>query len=187
MITCPSCGKGTINSKINNSPYMIIKEEVTENEKELGLFCLSGHNKYGRSEHTTSYYLQKEMGAVGLNLTSFSLSALYLHDLPTRKRTKEEKAVLQKCIDFSISELVKIVENKKIVVLMGAELVRTFTGYGVSETSGLVTKSDKLPDVPVVIPAPNCDKIFQMPVGELRFALKTIAREVKIYEEYRKV
>ena len=188
MAICPSCGRGTLPPIIRSKPIMIIKESLTNNEIEQDiLFTLSGKNKYGHSENTTSYYLMKELGRVGLNLNSMSLSCFYIHTLPKAKRTKDDKAIIQKCVDFSISEVIKVAREMKIVMLMGAELVRTFTGYGVSDVAGLICKSQYLPLVPVIIPAPNPDKLMAMPIGELRNALGVFAEQVKIYEQYSRV
>lgn len=188
MALCPHCGKKTLDPILKSKPYMIIKESFTENEMEQGnLFTLSGKNKYGNQENTTSYYLMKELGLTGLNLQIMSLSALWLHKPPTGKKTKEAREDFQKCLDYSISELIKAAKGKKVILLMGAELVRTFTGYGVSDVSGLVCKSELLPEANIVIPAPNPDKLMSQPIGELRYALKTFAEQIKIAEQYNKL
>lgn len=188
MAVCPSCGRASLDPILKSRPYLIIKETITQNELEQGLiFTLLRENKYGRTEHTTSYYFGKELGMVGLNLQIFNLTTFYSHILPKNKRTKEEKEVLQKCLDWSISEVIRIAKDKKIILMMGAEVVKTFIGYSVSEVSGLVCTSDLLPNVPVIIPAPNPDKIMNQPIGEMRNALKVFAEQIKIYEEYQKV
>jgi len=185
---CPSCGRKVLSPILKSRPYMIIKESVTQNELELEtIFPLAGKNKYGYAENTASYYLSKELGMVGLNLNSMSLSCLFLHQLPKSRRTKVDKEVVEKCYDFSMSEVIKAAQNMKIVLLMGAEVVRTFVGHGVSDVSGLVCKSELLPNVPIIIPAPNSDKIMAQPIGELRNALKTFAEQIQIYEAYMKV
>lgn len=188
MGICTSCQAGTLEPSFKSSPFWIIKESVTNNEKEQGkIFTYSGKNKFGYSENTSSYFLGKEMGRVGLNLLSFNLSCLYLHDLPKNKRTKDGRELIQGCQDYSISELIKATQGAKIVLLMGAEIVRLFTGYGVSDVSGLVCKSPLLSNVPVIIPAPNPDKIMAQPIGELRNALAVLAEQIKVYNQYSKI
>ena len=90
---------------------------------------------------------------------------------------------------LSISEVIWLAEGKRIILMMGAEVVRTFTGYGVSDVSGLICKSDLLPvtNAPIIIPAPNPDNIMKQPIGELRNALNVFAEQIKIFEEYAKV
>lgn len=190
MALCPSCGKKSIEPIIKSKPYLIIKESLTQNEYEQELpFTLSGNNKYGKQENTTSYYLMKELGAVGLNMQVMSLGALWMHTPPKAGKTKESREQFQKCVDWSISEVIRLAEGKKVILMMGAELIRTFVGHSVSDVSGLVCKSDLLPAVnaPVIIPAPNPDNIMKVPIGELRNALKVFAEQIKIYEEYAKV
>lgn len=184
-ICCSSCGKGVLLPVIKSKPYMIIKEMVTGNEIETGHpFVQSGKNQYNHEENTASYYLAKEMGKVGLQFSAFSLTNLYMHVPPKSGRTKESKATAQGCTQFSIDELVKVAKDMKIIFMMGAETVKTFTGYNTSDVYGLTCKSDLLPNVPIIIPAPNSDKIMSQPIGELRNALKVLADEIKAYEQY---
>ncbi len=188
MTLCPNCGKKGLDPIIRSKPYLIIKESVTENEYEQGiLFTLNKTNKWGHSENTTSYYLAKELSMVGINMQSLSLTALWLHTPPKSKRSKDDKEHFQKCLDWSISEVLRAAEGKKIILVMGAEATRTLTGYGVSEVSGLICQSDLLPKVPVIVPCPNPDNIMKMPLGEMRNALKVFKEQIQIYEQYAKV
>lgn len=187
MGICISCGKGTLEPKITSKPYLIIKEQVTD--KELAsdtVFVQSWMNKYKYEEHTTSYYLNKELGMVGLQLSIMNLTNLYMHELPKGGRSKEGKELVQACTDYSIEQVQELAKGKKVVLLMGAGVIRTFTGYPATDVYGLVCKSDLLPDVPVCVPAPNADKIMSSPIGELRNALKVFAEQIKIYEAYSK-
>jgi len=188
MALCPSCNKKSIDPVLKSKPYLIVKESLTQNEIDQALpFTLTGKNKYGKDEQTNSYYLMKEMGMVGINFQQLSFAALWMHLPPKMGRSKESKANFQGCLDYSVGQVIKAAEGKKIVLLMGAEVTRTFTGYGVSDISGLVCKSDLLPGVPTVIACPNPDNIMKMPIGELRNALKVFAEQIKIYEEYSRV
>lgn len=185
---CPSCGKGCISPKISSKPYLIVKQDITQMEFDTeSIFVQKGKNKWGYEHNTTAYYLNKELGSFGLQLSKFTLTSLYMHQLPKSKKTKEDKAILQGCIDFSIAEVVRLAPAKKIVLLMGSEVSKIFTGYNASETYGLIGKSELLPEVPVVITAPNPDKIMNSPIGEMRISLKSLNEQIKIYEAYQKV
>lgn len=187
MALCPSCGKKSLDPILKSRPYLVIKESFTQIEIDKGVpFTLTGKNKYGRDENTNSYYLQKEMGMVGINFQLLSLTALWTHAPPKAGRTKESKETLQKCLDWSISQVIKCAENKKIIILMGAEVTRIFTGYSVKEISGLICRSDLLPWVPVVISAPNPDNLMRVPIGELRNSLKVFSEQIKIHEQWEK-
>lgn len=185
---CKSCGRGGLEPIIRSRPFLIVKESVTENELTQGqLFALSSPNRYGTVTNSNAYYLAKELGMVGLNLQTMSLSALFLHKLPEAKRSKADKEVLSKCCDHSIADVIRIARDMNVVMLMGAEVVRTFTGYGVSDVSGLICKSELLPTVPVIVPAPNPDKLMSQPIGELRNALKVFAEQIEIFEQYERM
>lgn len=186
---CPSCGKGTVSPKLSNKPYLIVKQELTQMEIDTGsIFVQKGKNKWGYEHNTTAYYLNRELGNFGLQLSQFNQTALYMHQLPKKGRTKEDKEILQGCIDFSISEVVKLAQGKKIILLMGSETVKVFTGYSASDVYGLnVSPSEYFPEAPVIIPAPNPDKLMNQPVGELRISLKSLSESIKAFEQYQRV
>lgn len=188
MAICPSCGRGTLEPKRTSKPFLIVKEMVTDNEiKSNTVFVDTVQNRWGYPEHTVNYYLAKELGMVGVQMNTLSLTNLYMHIPSKSKKTKEAKADAQACLDFSISEVIKEAEGKKIILLMGAEVIRLFTGYSASSVYGLRCKSELLPNVSVIIPAPNSDKLMVMPIGEMRNALKVFAEEIKLYNEYSKI
>lgn len=186
-MVCRSCNVETLSPIVRKSPFWIIKDSCTQNEVQLStLFILSGKNKNGYSQNTTSYYLMKELGMVGLGLGSFSLSALWLHVPSKSKRTKEERSVLESCFNHSLSFNISLLKEHqaKVVLLAGPESTRAFTGFSVKDVGGLVCKSDLVPEVPVFIPCPDPDKIMSYPIGELRNSLKTLAHQIRIYKEY---
>jgi hypothetical protein len=185
MNICTSCGKGSLSPIIKSKPFMIVKELVTGNEVNSDqVFVPEGKSKYGHDEHTTSWYLAKELGMCGLNINTMCLTNLYLHIPPRGGRSKEGKAIVAGCEQFSIDEFIKVAKDMKIILMMGAGTIKTFTGYNASEVYSLPCKSELLPNVPVIIPAPNVDKIMNMPIGELRLALKVFAEQIRVYEQF---
>lgn len=185
---CPSCQKGCLSPIIRATPFLIIKEVCTQNEIEADtVFALAGRDNFGRPENTTSYYLFKELAMVGLGMNSFSLTNLYMHIPPKGRKTKEDRLLQDACTNFSISELIKVAQDKKIILMMGADTVRIFTGYSVTDVSGLLVKSDYLPNVPIIIPAPNCNKLMNLPIGELRCSLKVLAEQIEIFKQYKEI
>lgn len=184
MAVCPSCGKKALSPIQKSKPYLIIKESYTQNELEQEIpFVLTAKNKWNHIENTNSYYLSQEMAKLGLHMPVMSLHAFWSHH-PPKVAGKEGKEQFEKCLQWSIQEVIRACEGKTTVLMMGAEVVRTFIGYGVSEVSGLVCHSTLLPNVPVIIPAPNPDNLMKQPIGELRNALGTFANQIKAYESY---
>lgn len=187
MSICSSCGKGTLPNVVKSSPFLIVKERLTENEKEKEeIFVMQGVNRGGYPDYYAPYYLNRELGMVGLQLPIMNLSCLYLHEPPKGGRTKDGREKAQACTDFSVKELVDFAKDMKIILMMGAETIRTFTGYNASDVYGMVCKSELLPNVPIIIPCPNVDKIMAQPIGEMRLALKKFSEEIKFYKEYMK-
>jgi hypothetical protein len=185
MNICTSCGKGTLSPIIKSSPFLIVKEICTGNEVNSDrVFVQEGENKYHHQEHTTSWYLAKELGMCGLNINTMCLTNLYLHIPPKGGRSKEGKAIVAGCEQFSIDEFIKVAKDMKIILMGGAATIKTFTGYNASEVYGLPCKSELLPNVPVIIPMPNPDKIMSSPIGEMRLALKVFAQQIKVYEQF---
>jgi hypothetical protein len=162
---------------------MLVKENITEVELTYGLFHPEYTNKNGYQEKTASYYLGRELGLAGLNIGTFNFACLYMHQPRKYGRTKEEMQKHLECEQSSVANLIKVAKDMKIIFMMGAGLVRTFTGYNSSEVYGLTVKSDLLPGV-VIIPAPNSDKIMNQPIGELKLAIKRLSEEIKVYKQY---
>jgi hypothetical protein len=185
MNICPSCQKGVLSPILKSSPFLIIKEKVTQNEiasKEV--FVQHGLNKYGHDDPTTSYYLDKELGKVGLQLSTMNLTNFYMHIPPKVGRSKDEQSILTRCQEYSISQVVEVAQGMKVILMMGADTIKIFTGYNASDVYGLVCKSDLLPNVPVIVPASNSDKIMNQPIGELRNALMVFAEQIKVYKQF---
>lgn len=185
---CSSCGKGCVSPKLSTKPYLIIKEQITQQELDAGsVFVQKGKNQWGYEQNTTSYYLNREMGLVGLQLHTFNLTNLYNHILPKNKKTKEDKEIIQGCIEFSRQQVLKLAEGKKIILLLGSGTVKAFSDYSASEIYGLPFQSEQLPNVPCLIAGINTDKLMSQPIGELRITLKSLSEQVKIYEAYSRI
>ena len=181
MNICKSCGVGILTPILNNSPFMVVKNSITDSElTENELFVQRTKNKWGYDEDTTSYYLNREFGYRGLSLRSFSLASFYQHKVPK----KGNKEVLAECERLALEHFIEIAKDKKIIFLMGAEAIRIVTGYGASSVYGLVCKSEYLPNVPVIIPAPNSDKLMSQPIGELRNSIRVLSEQIEIYRQY---
>ena len=185
-IICTSCNQGLLSPKLTRRPILIVKDTITGGEKEFDtVFSLTGISPYGKNENSTSYYLQKEFGMVGLNMQALSMTCLHLHQHSKRRKTKLERESLQACVDFGISQFIQFAQPMKLILSMGSEITKLLTGYNVSDTYGLICKSSLVPAI--IIPTPNPDKLMEQPIGELRHALKVFAEQVKILEEYLKI
>ena len=89
MGICTSCGRGTLEPKITSKPFLVIKEMVTDAEiKAESVFVEGSVNKWGYQEHTTNYYLAKEMAMAGIQMNTLCLTNLYMHVPNKGKRTK---------------------------------------------------------------------------------------------------
>ena len=185
MGICSSCGKGTLEPRLASKPFLVLKETVTKAEIASDtVFVQEAKNKYNHEEHTTSYYFNRELGAVGLQLAVLNQACFYMHEPHVSRKSDADKIVSQGCIDYSIQQVVKLAQGKKVILMMGAETIRTFIGLPASDVYGLVCKSDLLPDVPVIVPCPNSDKLMMMPIGETRNALRVFAEQVRAYQQY---
>lgn len=188
MSVCSSCGKGLSNPHLRVSPVLVVKEQITQNEIQFDtVFLQSFVNKNGYDEKTSSFYLSKEFGMAGLQLPSFNLTNYYMHVLPKGGRKKEEREIPERCEEATLTEFLKVAKDKRIIFMMGASLIKKFTGHNASEVYGLPCKSELLPDAWVIIPAPNSDKLMNSPIGEMRLAIKSLAEQIKIYKEYKEI
>ena len=79
-------------------------------------------------------WLRKELAKVGQDLGAFRITNLWVHDV-----TKDDG-----CFNYGVELAVAEAQGREIVLLLGSEAVKTFTGHGVMEVSGLEVESDLL-------------------------------------------
>ena len=172
---CSSCGKGCQSFPTRPSNVLLVRDSLWEDEITYKAFW---EGKLGK-------YVFQEFGVAGLNLKSLATTALWTHIPPKSKKTKEERLRYKGCLDWSVAKIVELAKGKMVVCLMGVQVNKIFTKYNISDVYGLSLKSDLLPNVPVVLPMPDPKNLLNVPIGEMRLAIKRLKENLEAYEQYK--
>lgn len=116
--------------------------------------------------------LKTELHHLGMDLNMFRLANLWFHPKPKGEEAKD-------CLNYFIEQLVKEAKDKKAVLLMGAEPVKTFCNKKVSSVCGLQVTSPYL-SVPIIYAMVNPADCFHSSIGEMRLALTKFIHRLEI-------
>ena len=149
---CPYCGADLVRASGNkHSDILIIGEFPGDEEKQQGIPMV------GRM----GTVLREQLAYLGLDLMSFRRTNLWLHD-PNKNK---------ECFQMGVEAAMKEAKGKKVILLMGSEVVTYFTTKKVSDVSGLRVTSDML-SAPIILAMFNPAIVFRGTIGETKFALK---------------
>lgn len=149
---CPYCGVDLVRAAgSKSSDVLIISEFPGDEEIQQGIPMVGPMGRVLRSE----------LAYLGLDLRTFRRTNLWMH-IPNSQ---------EECYKMGIEAAIKEAKGKRVILLLGSDVVKYFVGKNVSDVTGLRVKSDKL-SAPIIIAAPNPAIVFHGTVGEIRFALK---------------
>ena len=117
---------------------------------------------------TAGFVMRKELARVGLDLTQFRVSSLWIHE-PTKN---------EECFKVSYDAVLEEAKGKKFILLVGAEVVETFTGYKVSDVSGLQVDSPVL-SAPIIYAMVSSSMALARSVGEVRLSIEKVAKRLE--------
>jgi len=141
-----------------NSSILIIGEFPTDEDIKKGIPFVS----------SSGVILRQELGYLGIDLNSTRRCNLWIHT-PNKNKS---------CLEYGINLCVQNAKNKQIILLLGSEPVKLFTGEKVTDVNGLQIQSTYF-SAPIIMACVHPSSIFSSPVGELRFGLKNFANKVK--------
>ena len=157
--TCPTCGAGLVQPRGPlRSPILIAGDQPGWREKMKGLPLVG----------ETGEVLYSELLRVGLSLEDFRLTNLWLHD-----EAPDE-------LEWHKKWLIREMQGRKLVLLMGSKVVMAMTGQPIMDVSGLPVRSPFAPKGCLVMASVNPAIVFKegSTVGELRLAIERFAEQV---------
>lgn len=157
---CPSCH--TVDTVLpygpRHSPVLIIGDHPGPDELRDGKPFVGA----------TGGVLRSELGRVKLDINRIRMTNLWLH-APNNN---------DGCLEFGAKQAIKEGMNRKVILLIGSDTVKYFTGLSVSEYNGLIVPCQWFPHAVVVVSLQPAT-VFHGTVGEIRFALQTFADVIK--------
>jgi uracil-DNA glycosylase len=116
--------------------------------------------------------LAQELSRVGVQDTQCYLTTLWSHAYPSKDEWCER--------DYHERRAMELLKDRKVILMLGTEVLDLFTGYNADTATGTIVKSKHLKKA-TIIAGPSVATINRMPIGEYRLALELFA------EHYRKV
>lgn len=153
--SCPICSTPLILPK-GHSDLLIIGSAPDDVDIQNGSPFSSSRSSM-RKVISAGYILRKELERVGLSINDFRVTHLWLHE-PNKS---------EDCFKIGYDTVLDEAKGKKAILLVGAEATEIFTGYKVSEVSGLQVDSSLLscPNIMAMVsPALAMSRV----VGEVR-------------------
>lgn len=153
---CPSCAEKVCPPYRKSKDLLIIGEFPSSLEMRTGI-PFSSNGKFGI---TAGHILRKELQNVSLEFSMFTVMNLWMHE-PNKN---------ENCWQAGYNLVLEEAKGKKAVLLVGSDVVETFTNYKVSEVSGLQVDSSIL-SAPLIMCSVNPALSMHRAVGEVRFAI----------------
>jgi len=158
---CPVCKTENTVPPYGNkqSKILLIGEFPGEDEVKKGIPFVGA----------TGQLLRQELAYIGIDLQSLRRGNLWFH-APNKNND---------CLKHGVEVIIKEAIGKKLILLIGSDAVKFFTGEKISEVNGLVVPSDYFSGVVMACIQPA--SIFQPKgtIGELRFALNNFNNKIE--------
>jgi len=160
---CPSCGEKVCPPSGYSNEILLIGEFPGSLEMKQG-------RPFAMHHYTPSAgkILRKELAVFGVDLLQLRCCNLWLHE--PNKNENCFKAGLDVCLEEA--------KGKQAILLIGSEAVETFTGYKVSDVTGLQVDSPML-SAPIIYAMVNPATAFHRTIGEVRLALKNFFKRLE--------
>jgi len=159
--SCPVCGnQGYVPASGNKkSDILLVGEFPGDEEIKKGIPMIGPMGRV----------LRTELGVLGIDIRNLRKMNVWFHPKNDNKD----------CFEYGVQEVIKEAKNKRVILLMGDEVVKYFTGKSVSKVCGLQVQSDYL-SCPHIFACINPAQVFQRGhgVGEIRLALQKFVREI---------
>lgn len=153
---CPKCASLCCPPSGHSKDLLIIGEFPSDEEIRQGRPFASSPNFMSAGK-----IFRKELERVGLSINDFRITNLWAH-IPNKD---------EDCYNIGYSLALEEAKGKKAILLVGSDVVETFTNYKVSNVSGLQVDSAIL-SAPLIIASVNPALAQHRGVGEVRHAIE---------------
>ena len=161
--TCPICNTTTCPPSGHSKSLLIVGEFPGRLELERGqpfatspMFISAGK------------VFRKELERVGLSLFDFRVCNLWKHE-PNKS---------EECFQDGYNSVLDEAKGKSAVLLVGSDVVETFTGHKVMDVSGLQVDSSVL-SAPIIYAMVNPALALHRGIGEVRLAIEKFAARLE--------
>lgn len=163
---CPVCAEKVVPPYgPKDSAVLVIGEFPGKAELERGR-PFTTHHMFT----TAGYVFRKELSKVGIDLNSFRCMNLWLHEPNDNEN----------CYQVGYELVLEEAKGRQAILLVGSDVVTTFTGYKVMDVAGLQVESALL-SAPIIYAMPNPALALQpgRGIGEVRLSIKKFASRLE--------
>jgi DNA polymerase len=119
----------------------------------------------------TGDILTEELGRVGLQLSQFRITTLWLHQIAKKG---------EPCpIDFHLQQLVGEMIGRKVIFLMGSDTVKRLCKQNMTDVSSLRVVGPFIPSDAIALASPNPAIAMHGSIGELRLAFTRLSEVIR--------
>jgi len=161
---CPVCAEPVCSPTGRSQELLIVGEFPGREEMIQGRPFASNPNFM-----TAGRILKKELERCGVSLSDFRICNLWLHE-PNKN---------ENCFKAGYNNVLDEAKGKQAILLVGSDTVETFTGYKVSDVTGLQVDSNVL-SAPIIYASVNPALAQHRSLGEVRFAIEKFVRRLEI-------
>jgi hypothetical protein len=116
--------------------------------------------------------LRMELSRVNMDMFNFRISNLMLHAVH-----KKGTVLTEECFEWNLEQAVNETRNRKLILLMGSDVVQAFCDTKVMTVSGLRVKSHLISSKTKTYAAPSPGDAIHGGVGEVRLAIERFSIE----------
>lgn len=161
MKRCPICKKKLIPPRGPvDSPFLILAIKPAEKDLEFNRPMAGYPGKV----------LRMELSRVNLDMLNFRISNLMLHEVH-----KKGTVLTEECFEWNLEQAVAETKDRKMILLMGSDVVQAFCGVNVMSVSGLQVKSHLISSKTKIFAAPAPGDAIHGGVGEVRLAIQNFS------------
>lgn len=154
-IVCPSCAEEICPPSGKSKDLLIVGEFPSKEEMIQGRPFATNIRFMNAGR-----VFRKELEQLGVSLSQFLVANLWLHE-PNND---------ENCFKAGYDHILDLAKGKKAILLVGSDVVSTFTKYKVSDVSGLQVDSAIL-SAPIIYALVNPALALHRSVGEVRFGI----------------
>lgn len=160
---CPACGNAGVSPSGKSQTILVIADAPDKDSFSQGI-PFATHTMYT----TVGKVFRKELEKCGASLQDFRVTYLWLHE-----PTKDEL-----CYQAGYKNVLDEAKGKKAILLVGADVVETFTKFKVSDVNGLQVDSHIL-SAPIIYALTSPALALHRGVGEVRFGIEKFVQRLE--------
>lgn len=160
---CPVCASQCVFPINTSKDILVIGEFPSDEEVRQGRPFASNPNFMSAGK-----IFRKELERLSVSMNQLMVMNLWMH-IPNKD---------ERCFQLGYEQVLTEAKGKKAILLVGSDVVETFTEYKVSDVSGLQVDSSIL-SAPIIYAMVNPALALHRAIGEVRFGIEKFVNRLE--------